>query len=154
MKAALKKLRLPFALGCTVFILLRFVFCIGYVPTESMEPTISKCSYIVAVRIWGNLRIGDIVLFKREDKLLVKRIAAAAGDVVYVDRQSGDFSVNEAIENIEGLPVPKGCYFMVGDNREASSDSRYWDDPFITENDIAAKCFSARNEYIEKPTYN
>ena len=77
-----------------------------------------------------------------------------SGDVVYVDRQTGEFSVNEAIENIEGLSVPKGCYFVVGDNCEASSESRCWDDPFITENDIAAKYFSARNEHIEKATYN
>lgn len=65
-------------LGITAFmvIILRFVFLFGYVPTESMEPTLEKGSYVLGFRIYGELEVGDIVIFRHAGKLLVKRIVA------------------------------------------------------------------------------
>lgn len=53
-------------LGITAFmvIILRFVFLFGYVPTESMEPTLEKGSYVLGFRIYGELEVGDIVIFR------------------------------------------------------------------------------------------
>ena len=72
------------------------------------------------------LERGDVVVFKREGRLLVKRIAGVSGDIVHI--ASG-----------EALTVPDGCFFMLGDYGEVSNDSRYWNNPFVSTGDIIAK---------------
>lgn len=124
----MKKLRIfliPALCAAAVFLLLRFVFLVGYVPTESMEPTLEKGSYIIGSRIYGELDVGDIVVFRHEGRLLVKRIAAVPGDVI--DRNGVEIS------------VPTDGYYMLGDNPSNSYDSRFWTEPFIGKKDIVAK---------------
>lgn len=107
------------------FILLKCVFLIGYVPTESMEPTLKRNSYIICCRIYSDLRLGDIIIFQRDGKLLVKRIAAIEGDMIE--------------KNGTSLTVPEGCYYVLGDNADNSYDSRYWIEPFVSDDDVMAK---------------
>lgn len=105
-------------------LLFQFVLFIGYVPTESMEPTIHKGSYILGGRIFGELKVGDIIVFEHEGKQLVKRIAAVGGDVV---EHKGDV-----------LIVPDGKIYVLGDNKDNSADSKSWAVPFIENDDIIA----------------
>ena len=107
------------------FILLKCVFLIGYVPTESVEPTPERGSYIIGCRIYSNLETGDIIIFRYDGKLLVKRIAAVEGDIVE--------------KNGISMTVPEGCCYVLGDNTDSSYDSRYWPDPFVSEEDVMAK---------------
>ncbi len=104
------------ALGATV-LLFRLVLFIGYVPTESMEPTIHKGSYILGCRIFGELKVGDIIVFEHGGKTLVKRIAAVGGDALDHKGQQ--------------VTVPKDSFYVLGDNTENSFDSQYWSDPFV-----------------------
>ena len=130
---------LPAALCLAVWVLFRFVLFLGYVPSASMEPTIPAGSVILGIRIFGELERGDVVIFRHEGKTLVKRIAAGEGDRVYLDDKSGSISVNEPLPGASRvLIVPKGCFFVVGDNREESIDSRRWEDPFVTDEEICA----------------
>lgn len=107
-----------------VLVLFRYVFYIGYVPTNSMEPTIMIGDKIFGIRILGELEVGDIVVFEYEDTYMVKRIAAVPGDKLQ------DNSV-----------VPENCYYVLGDNEKSSYDSRYWDNPFIHRSQIIAIVF-------------
>ncbi len=116
---------IPIIVGVVIFILFRTVFLIGYVPSESMEPTLKENSLILGLRIHGELEIGDIVVFKRDGSLLVKRIAACSGEKIVIDGKT--------------YSVPEGSYFMLGDNSENSYDSRYWEEPYISEDKIVAK---------------
>ena len=130
---------LPATLCLAVWVLFRFVLFLGYVPSASMEPTIPAGSVILGSRIFGELKQGDVVIFRHEGKTLVKRIAAGEGDGVYLDDESGNFSVNEPLPGASRiLVVPKGCFFVVGDSREASVDSRLWSLPFLEKQEILA----------------
>lgn len=106
------------------FLLFQFVLFIGYVPTESMEPTILKGSYILGCRFFGELKVGDIIVFEHEGKQVVKRIAAMCGDTV---EHKGDV-----------LIVPDGKIYVLGDNKDNSADSRSWVVPFIDNDSIIA----------------
>lgn len=120
----LKKL-IPLAVFLMIAILFRFVFLIGFVPSESMEPTLMAGSFFVAFRFFHEIQVSDIIVFRHEGKVLVKRVAAIGGD--------------ELILNGESLIVPDGKLIVLGDNSENSYDSRYWDAPFIDERDVVAK---------------
>lgn len=107
------------------FLFLKYMFLLGYVPTESMEPTLKRGSYIIGCRIYSDLETGDIIIFRHDGKLLVKRIAAVGGDTVE--------------KNGVTMTVPEGCYYVLGDNTNYSYDSRYWEKPFIKEGTVMAK---------------
>ncbi len=116
---------IPICVAVLILILFKTVFFIGYVPTESMEPTLKKGSIILGVRCFDELNVGDIIVFERDGQLLVKRIAAIEGETVGV--------------NGEKINVPKDSFFVLGDNTDESYDSRCWEDPFVKRQKIMAK---------------
>ena len=97
-------------------------------------------SLIIGNRFYGELQRGDIVIFERNGTCLVKRIAAIPGDTVYLDDQTHTVSVNVKTENATRvLEIPEDSYFMLGDNAAVSIDSRYWENPFISKDDVQAR---------------
>ena len=120
----IKNMAVPIGCGLLLLFLLKAMFFIGYVPTASMEPAIHAGSFIFGVRFAEKLERGDVIVFKHEGLLLVKRIAGGPGDVVYADD--------------EMLTVPAGCYYVLGDNTDESIDSRYWEEPFVPVEDVIA----------------
>lgn len=120
------------------FCLFRFVFFWGFVPTQSMEPTIPAGSFIMGTRLYGKLEVGDIIVFEKDGQYLVKRIAGCPGDVINLSEIAFMDSTISPNRGIECLTVPQECYYVLGDNVQNSIDSRYWDSPFITHNSIIA----------------
>ncbi len=100
----------------------------------------------------------DIVIFHypdNEKKLFIKRIIGLPGETltiqdgkVYVDGSSeplrDDFATGYTYFHYASTPngtitVPEDCYFMLGDNRENSKDSRYWVNKFVKFDKIVGK---------------
>ena len=80
-------------------------------------------------RIFGELKVGDIIVFEHECKQVVKRIAAIGGDTV---EHKGDI-----------LIVPDGKIYVLGDNKDNSAGSRLWVVLFIDNGSILATVVGA-----------
>lgn len=124
-----------------------FLFQAFYIPSESMVPTLKVGDRVLVNKLSYDLHDvhrGDIIVFKappeaRRDGIddLVKRVIGLPGDTVEA-REDGRVYVNDRLldepylpkgtrtNNLPATKVPAGHYFMMGDNRSASSDSRVW----------------------------
>ena len=141
---------------CIAILLRTFVVQTFYIPSLSMYPTLNSGDRILVNKLayeFGSVDRGDIVVFSKpplEDcgtpvKDLVKRVIGLPGDVislhngnVYIDGHKLAepwLAMGQSTEaGPPGTPyslvnpykVPAGDYYVMGDNRLGSCDSRYW----------------------------
>ncbi len=116
---------------------------------------------------WGEPGRGDIIVFDvpegepsitvdgQEVKDLIKRVVGLPGETV--ELRDGDVYIDGEKLDEPYLPdgtrtdpadpaqstfvVPEDCVFVMGDNRGASRDARYWQTPCVPEDDIVGKAF-------------
>lgn len=120
-------------LTAAVILLFRYVLYLGYVPSQSMEDTIPAGSMILASRIIKDIDRGDIVVFEHEGRNLVKRVVGLPGDKLRFERNQifvneqryEDKCVKGSFEYKKSTYlVPADHFFVLGDNRSESVDSR------------------------------
>lgn len=139
-----------------VLIVNNFLLINARVPSESMEKTI-----MTGDRFFGN-RLAylfddperfDIVVFKYPDdesQLFVKRVIGLPGETVeikdgkvYINGSETPLDDSFTPETPTGdygpYVVPDGSYFMLGDNRNHSGDSRFWKQPYVEKDKIVGK---------------
>lgn len=180
-----------------VLILRSFVGEAFRIPSGSMHPTLVEGDFILVDKFSYGLRLpvlgteivkmgkpkrGDVVVFTRGPKDLIKRIVGIPGDHIEYknkvliingkpvnqvfqdeilgDPKNPDWSLRRYTESMEehlhdilirpdtgpdrhypygDVVVPPGAYFVMGDNRDNSDDSRYWG--FVPENKILGRAF-------------
>jgi signal peptidase I len=123
-------------------ILFAFVFHVIDVVGSSMVPTLHNGDKMLVSGLLYKPKAGDVVVFKKKEydpnKALVKRVIATEGQeinmdfangIVYIDGEAiAEPYINELTYNkldfIGPKTVPEGCVFVMGDNRNASVDSR------------------------------
>ncbi len=136
------------------FLINKFVFYKVSSPTGSMEDTIMIGDKVITLRVaylFNDPKRGDIVVFEAPDDPeleYIKRVIGLPGEtiegidgVVYIDGEP--LKENYFREKPEGdfgpYEIPKGKYFMMGDNRNISADARYWENKFVSKNKITGK---------------
>ena len=128
MKANFEKIHpfiIPIIVTLIVVLLFHYIFMLGYVPSASMEPTLDAGSLILGLRIHGELKPQDIIIFRRDGMYMIKRIAATEGQKI--------------VYNGQAEAVPEDCFYVLGDSELDSHDSRYWEDPYVKLEDVMAK---------------
>ena len=132
-----------------------FAFQVFFIPTGSMVPTLDVYDRILVQKLfftWHDIRDGDIVVFSRppldqcnelEGGDLVKRVIALPGQTIYSSGNSiyvnGRLLAEPYLPHYDplGPPIPRassrhpylvpsGEFYVLGDNRADSCDSRYW----------------------------
>jgi len=135
-----------------------FVIVNASVPTGSMEATIQVNDRIVAFRLaylFSDPQLYDIVVCRGPDHgtLYVKRILGMPGDEVhitngrvYLNGELAQYGFVQGVScecerfcNFGPTIVPEGHYFMLGDNRHNSIDSRHWNNPFVEQRQILGR---------------
>ena len=119
-----------------------FVFQFYYIPSGSMEPTLQIDDKILVTKYSYKLKTperGEIIVFEYPyDKKLsyIKRLIGLPGEQIEI--KDSELYINDILVQEKYLPegltfedygpveVPEDQYFMLGDNRNHSSDSRVW----------------------------
>ncbi|MGE3955452.1 MAG: signal peptidase I [Vicinamibacterales bacterium] len=124
-------------------LIVTFGFQVARVDGRSMAPTLEDHDRLIVNKLVyevGNPRPGDIVMLYyplNPDKMFVKRVIASEGDVVRI--VDGHVYVNDVPLHDDYVPeefrshddwgptvIQQGYYFVMGDHRNNSSDSRHW----------------------------
>ncbi len=144
-----------FALGLGLFIS-KGLIVNAEIPSGSMENTIMTQDRLIALRTaywFSEPQRGDIVVFHypdNEEELYIKRVIGTPGDtvegkdgVVYVNGEAlkEPYIKEPAEEDFGPYKVPEDSYFMLGDNRNHSGDSRDWENTYVKKDKILGKAF-------------
>lgn len=163
--AFLKEILWYVVIFVVTFVVCKYIIIVSTVMSGSMEPTIMTGNTAFCNRL---AYLGDktpergdkiVFLFKETGEYYFKRVIGLPGekisfkdDHVYID---GVLLEEDYLNPVvmtqcdDTFLVPEGCVFVMGDNRTNSYDSRFWDDPYVSIDDIEGRYFAQINFSFE-----
>ncbi len=135
------------------FLLRNYVLTLAKVSGESMEPTLQNADRLYVNRVAYTPQKGDVIIFEPASdpgRPYIKRVIATEGDTLYIDFKTGDVFVNDELidepyinepthlmgsyisllqmsgnySKEKPIKIEEGYFWAMGDNRNASKDSR------------------------------
>ena len=140
--------------GIIAFIIITFIGQVTVVQGASMESTLHNKERLIANKIgyrFESPKHGEIIIFKPPldtKRNYIKRVIGIPGDEIKI--VNGEVYVNDQVldesyvqfksyESMPTITVPENSYFVLGDNRPNSSDSRYWG--FVPRKNVVGKAW-------------
>jgi len=118
---------------------------------NSMAPTLQDREIVFSVKT-SDFEIGDVVAFYYNNKILVKRVICGPGDWIDIDEEGtvyvNDVQIEEPYVKEKALgdcnitlpcQVPDGRYFVMGDHRSTSVDSRNTSVGYVADEQVVGK---------------
>lgn len=151
MKKIIKEIIPYIIILITVVIIRTYIVTPVEVVGSSMSPTLSDGEVLILSKIdykLNNINRYDIVVINTEKKPIIKRVIGLPGEsIVYrdgnlyinnsiVEDTYADITNNFEINNLGYDKIPEDYYFVVGDNRNDSADSRLKEVGLINKKDI------------------
>ena len=115
---------------CIVYLVIHFVGQRTQVQGSSMEPTFSTEDNLIVDKLsyrFHEPERYDIIVFplmQEEETFLIKRIIGLPGETVQIDEEGNIYVDGEVLEEHESVELGRDEYFVLGDNRNNSTDSR------------------------------
>lgn len=128
-----------------MFFFIYFQFTYFTISGESMMPNYEDGQIVFVDRWCTTPDSGDVIVTRTSNVVLIKRVVAKGGDCVeirhnhlYVNGKIVDEDYLEYEHTMEDgvWKVPEDCYFVMGDNRDNSCDSRDTDIGFVKQSEI------------------
>ncbi len=144
----------------TLILLFTFVGRVITVEGQSMEPTLFNADMLLLQSVGYEPQQGDVVVLTKPFSYvtgpIVKRVIATGGQTVHIDYTAGCVYVDgvkldepyikepmvrphDPDMGNEDMVVPEGCIYVMGDNRNDSSDSRHVELGTVDERQVLGK---------------
>ena len=111
-----------------------------------MEPTLTNGKIVCIKKYNLNLKHNDIIVIRKNGKIIIKRLVGLPKDKIKIDEylyvngiKNDDLYTKESGEIHEEIELKEKEYFVLGDNRQNSIDSRFSEIGIIYENEIIGK---------------
>lgn len=136
-------------------LIVNYIIINARIPSGSMEDSISEGDRLIGFRLsyaFSEPKRGDVIIFKfpdDESQTFIKRIIGVPGDLIRI--KEGELYINGELihedyikepmkkEDFGPYIVPPDSYFCLGDNRNDSNDARFWNNTYVTREQILAK---------------
>ena len=139
-----RKILIIVFIGLLTFTFSKYFYQLGFVNGISMEPTLKNRQLIIIKNTNANIKKNDIVIIKKKNKTIIKRIIGMPGDKLeikdtYLYVNNSKYDNNRIIDsgNLKNtIKLNEDEYFILGDNRDSSIDSRYDEIGLIKKDEI------------------